>query len=111
MLGGLRACCVEPCGLSLPPSFVRALSWVEKAAGFSAGDRLSERAEILKAVDCATAEVSQGKAPVRRAPRLPVAVIAALERFVLDVGRPQLFERGRLDSSAEGLGLLEVRRP
>ena len=39
-------------------------------------------------MDKATVEVSHGRGGVRRAPRFPAAIIAAMERFVVDQEKP-----------------------
>ena len=78
----------RPCGPSVPNSVLRALAWVEKAAGIEHSYRLCERPDPLKAVDTAALEVSQGKPTTRRAPRFPVAILAALEVAVSDRALP-----------------------
>eukprot|EP00969_Alexandrium_andersonii_P284085 12559580-Alexandrium_andersonii.AAC.1 len=61
---------------------------MEKTAAVPSGERLAERADITRAVHAATQEASRGRPSTRRAPRIPVAILAALERYVLNDQRP-----------------------
>ena len=79
----------EPCGPSIPDALLRTLAWMEKAAGLRGAAALSESATVRRAVGAAAALV-EGAKPTgpRRAPQLPVAVVAALEVFVCEPERP-----------------------
>ena len=81
----------EPCGATVPASFLRAVSWMERAAGFGAGDQLSAKPYVQNVVNLITSRLAGTARPTRRAPRMPVAVVAALERFTLNKNRPPYF--------------------
>eukprot|EP00969_Alexandrium_andersonii_P156615 6923986-Alexandrium_andersonii.AAC.1 len=63
----------EPCGSTVPASFLRAVAWMEKAAGFVAADQLSAKPYVQNVINLITSRLSGAGRPTQRAPRVPVA--------------------------------------
>ena len=75
----------EPCGPSVPESFVMAARFIEKRSGLPAVETFAD-APLVKAVLSRTIELLKGPAgPTKRAPRIPCIVIEALEGLVMDL--------------------------
>ena len=84
----LRQRADEPCGPSVPGAFLQACSFMEKAAGFEEENRISARRKVTAICESLTAQLGANARPVRRAPRFPVAILAALEMYVADESNP-----------------------
>ena len=78
----------EPCGASVPQSLLQAIVWVEKVAGLEDQDRVSLRPEVGRAFAAASSELGLTAPPTRRAPRFPVAILAAFEKYLMDGTNP-----------------------
>lgn len=75
----------EGVGPSIPVAVSQAVHWFEKVAGLSDGDRMSDAPLVRMAVEELTMRLETKAPPVKRAPRLLVAFIPALEAVVMDV--------------------------
>lgn len=73
----------EPCGASVPQSVLQAIVWVEKVAGLEDKHRVSLRPEVGRAFAAASSELGLTAPPTRRAPRFPVAILAAFEKYIM----------------------------
>eukprot|EP00969_Alexandrium_andersonii_P150723 6665289-Alexandrium_andersonii.AAC.1 len=60
---------------------------MERAAGFVVDDQLSAKPYVQNVINLITSRLSGAGRPTQRAPRVPVAVIAALERYTLNEER------------------------
>ena len=78
----------EPCAPSIPQVFIKALAWFEKAGAFESERRFANNVIVQKTVDYSCEMLSAGIAPPKKAPRPPFALIAALELYVCDSGKP-----------------------
>ena len=67
---------LEPCARTVPAAILSCLSFVEKAGGVPATDRVSDMQMVKNTVNQCTAELETGAEPKRQAPMLPVAGIA-----------------------------------
>ena len=72
----------KPCGPTIPGAFLKSLTWFERVAGFSQDCRISSKTVLLSTRDILVKELKKPGIPIHRAPRLPGAVIASLERLV-----------------------------
>ena len=78
----------EPCGPAVPESVAKGLAWLAKLAD-GTGARLSdERGGSKEEADVTATGLSHGRESRRPAPRFPSAIIVAMERFVVDRGKP-----------------------
>lgn len=72
----------KPCGPTIPGAFLKSLAWFERVSGFPCEERISVKTVLLSTRDILVKELKKPGVPVHRAPRLPGAMIAALERLV-----------------------------
>ncbi|CAE7240002.1 unnamed protein product [Symbiodinium sp. CCMP2456] len=72
----------KPCGPTIPGAFLKSLAWFERVSGFPFEERISVKTVLLSTRDILVKELKKPGIPVHRAPRLPGAMIAALERLV-----------------------------
>ena len=72
----------KPCSPSFPGRLLAALSWFEKVGGWAPADRITECDLVMRTVAYWTDELRSGMAPLKQAPRLPWAVMCALELFI-----------------------------
>lgn len=72
----------KPCGPTIPGAFVKSLAWFERVSGFPLESRITSKTVLLSTRDVLVKELKKLGTPVHRAPRLPGAVIASLERLV-----------------------------
>ena len=72
----------RPCGPTIPGAFLKSLTWFERVAGFSPECRISSKTVLLSTRDILVKELKKPGTPIHRAPRLPGALIASLERLV-----------------------------
>jgi hypothetical protein len=79
----------EPCAPSIPQVFIKALAWFEKAGAFEAERRFGSHTLVQKTVDYSCEMLSSGIAPPKKAPRPPAALVAALELYVCNEGKPE----------------------
>lgn len=84
----------EPCGTSYPQSLLSALAFIEEAGNVPMGERLSASPLLRAAIADVERELRTGKLrDVKKAPRVPVAVLASLEAVVCSPEAP-VFMRG-----------------
>ena len=69
----------EPCGHTVPGSVLRALSWFEKAADLAPEHRATAGRLVWSTKEVLARTLSRPDRPVKRAPRLPGAMIVSLE--------------------------------
>ena len=69
---------------SLPRHLAASIRWMESRVGIADAAKISGQALFKRCFEKAVVEAEQGTS-IRKAPRLPVAVVAALELGVLDV--------------------------
>eukprot|EP00435_Cladocopium_sp_Y103_P024747 s3417_g6.t1 len=69
--------------VTVPQSFATTLSFFERTAGIAKAEMLSEDAVFRKALDHTNKEMDVRRPEKKRAPLLPVKVIAALEMMVM----------------------------
>ena len=74
----------EPCGRSIPELVMKAISWLEKVAGFSEEIRATRRRTTWATKDKLVEILSKGAPLTKRAPRFPVAVLVAIQQLVLE---------------------------
>ena len=84
----LQTLMAEPCGATVPQTFIQAASWVEKAAGYSDHDRLSSNPLIVKAVERISTLLTAGSRPKKQSPRIPCVIMAAAELYVMRESYP-----------------------
>ena len=75
---------MQPCARTKLKSVLASVALVEKAGGVSPDVRLSNSRAVLATVDTRSAELEQGAPETRRAPPLPLIMIASLELAVMD---------------------------
>ena len=75
---------IEPCARTVPAAILSCLSFVEKAGGVPAAERLSDMQMVKNSVNQCTAELETGAEPKRQAPMLPVAAVVSLELLVVN---------------------------
>ena len=95
----------EGCFASFPEVYRAAVSWMESRSGLPDGQRFSQDGFFKRNVDRALVVTVRGAESVKKAPRFPLSVVAALEVQVMDRGLPVVVNR-HLDALGEGL-----RRP
>jgi len=78
----------KPCAPSFPQRFLQALSWFEKVGGWTGPSKHSDQALVLSTIRFWQEGLRAGLEPVKQAPRLPWAVVAALELFVCSDQQP-----------------------
>ncbi|CAE7367520.1 unnamed protein product, partial [Symbiodinium pilosum] len=69
----------EPCGHTVPGSVLKALSWFEKAADLAPEHRATAGRLVWSTREVLARSLSRPDRPVKRAPRLPGAMIVSLE--------------------------------
>ena len=69
---------------TFPQTFAAALGWFEARAGFPRESRLACNDQFRRVVERAKADAGEAHEEIRRAPRFPVSLIAALEVAVVD---------------------------
>jgi len=72
---------------SIPKNLAAAIRWMESRVGIAEEDKVSNEALFKRCFERAAVEAEQG-ASVKKAPRLPIAVLVALELGVLDGAVP-----------------------
>ena len=79
-----------PCGPSVPKTIVRALGFFEELGGVKDSEQLAKNVSLLSTVRDLRVELVSNKPPrvKRKAPQLPLAVIAALEVAVVNADLP-----------------------
>jgi hypothetical protein len=78
----------EGCFASFPEVFRAAVSWMESRSGLPDGQRFSQDGFFRRNVDRALVVAVRGAESVKKAPRFPLSVVAALEVQVMDRGLP-----------------------
>ena len=96
----------EGCFASFPEVFRAAVSWMEARSGLPEGQRFSQDDFFKKNVDRALVVAVRGTESVKKAPRFPLSVVAAMEVQVNGLGASRRRQDRHLDAVAEGL-----RRP
>ena len=74
----------EPCALSIPSVFAKALNWFEKVGAFEGSSRFGNHQTLLRTIDYSAEVLGSFSAPTKKAARPPTAVVAALEIYVCD---------------------------
>ena len=74
----------EPCALSIPSVFAKALNWFEKVGAFEGSNRFGNHQTLLRTIDYSAEVLGSFSAPTKKAARPPTAVVAALEVYVCD---------------------------
>ena len=74
----------EPCGHTVPGSVLRALSWFEKASDLAPDRRTTAGRLVWSTKEVLTRTLSRPDRPVKRAPRLPGAMIVSLEILTMN---------------------------
>ena len=69
---------------SFPKTFAAALGWFEARAGFPLGRRFTNNEQFRRVVERAKADAGESQGEIKRAPRFPVSLIAALEVAVVN---------------------------
>lgn len=82
----------EPCGSTVPRSIYISFKWMEKAGGFRRTLTPADERLVLAAVEATEASLGGKAGPPRRAPRLFVMMMEALEWMVVNAELP-LFVR------------------
>ena len=72
----------KPCGPTVPGAFLKSMAWFERVSGFGIEQRATVKPVLLSARDVIVKEPKKTGVPICRAPRLPGAMIASLERLV-----------------------------
>ena len=72
----------KPCGPTVPGAFLKSMAWFERVSGFGIEQRTTMKPVLLSARDVIVKELKKKGVPICRAPRLPGAMIASLERLV-----------------------------
>ena len=72
----------KPCGPTVPGAFLEAMAWFERVSGLGIEQRITVKPVLLSARDVIVKELKRKGVPICRAPRLPGAMIASLERLV-----------------------------
>ena len=80
---------LQPCARTKLKSVLAAVVLVEKAGAVDPRDRLSCNRIVLSSVDTRTAELEEGAPETRRAPPMPLSIIASLELAVMDGQLPR----------------------
>ncbi|OLP82107.1 hypothetical protein AK812_SmicGene37261 [Symbiodinium microadriaticum] len=80
---------LQPCARTKLKSVLAAVALVEKAGAVDPSDRLSCNRLVLSTVDTRTAELEEGAPETRRAPPMPLSIIASLELAVMDGQLPR----------------------
>ncbi|CAE7908811.1 unnamed protein product [Symbiodinium microadriaticum] len=80
---------LQPCARTKLKSVLAAVALVEKAGAVDPSDRLSCNRLVLSTVDTRTAELEEGAPETRRAPPMPLSIIASLELTVMDGQLPR----------------------
>ena len=73
---------------SFPKTLMVALTWIEARAGLEDGSKLCRSEGLKKSMEKAIMDAEDGSSEKTRAPRLPVVVVAGLERAVYDERLP-----------------------
>jgi hypothetical protein len=69
---------------SFPRTFAASLGWFEARAGFQMGRKFTNNEQFRRVVERAKTDAGEAQGEVRRAPRFPVSLIAALEVAVVN---------------------------
>ena len=72
----------KPCGPTVPGAFLKSMAWFERVSGLGIEQRITVKPVLLSARDVIVKELKRKGVPICRAPRLPGAMIASLERLV-----------------------------
>ena len=79
----------EPCARTVPSSILGALSFVEKAGGVPAEDRLSADYLVTSTMESLTVSLSRGAAPTKKSAMVLLGIVLSLELYVVDDSRPR----------------------
>ena len=77
----------EPCGPTVPPLVVKAVTWMGKIACLDPRRKIGESQVVASVRDYIVEMLSKDKPPTKRAPRYPVVYIDAFEHMVEDETR------------------------
>lgn len=72
----------EPCGPTIPGLIVKAVTWMERTAGWDPRQRIGETHIVSSVRDYIVEVLSKDSPPTRRAPRYPVVFAESLETMV-----------------------------
>ena len=79
----------QPCGHTVPQSFLATLAFMENAAGLQAECRLSKLGIVQKSIEQIAMELEQGVPPPKKAKLQPLLLIIALELWVVSEEAPK----------------------
>ena len=77
----------EPCGPTVPPLIVKAVTWMERTACIDQRRRMGESQVVASVRDYVVEMLSKDKPPTKRAPRYPAVFMEAFEHMVEDESR------------------------
>ena len=77
----------EPCGPTVPPLVVKAVTWMERTACIDPRRRLWESQVVASVRDYIVEMLSKDKPPTKRAPRYPIIYMESFEHMVEDEKR------------------------
>ena len=78
----------EPCGKTIPNTFMQAVKWIENKAGLAEELRFSSSMAFKAVVERVTAELHGDSPPIKRAPRMFARIIEEMEAYILCQDRP-----------------------
>ena len=77
----------EPCGPTVPPLIVKAITWMERTACIDQRRRMGESQVVASVRDYVVEMLSKDKPPTKRARRYPAVFMEAFEHMVEDESR------------------------
>ena len=80
----LQTLAAEPCGATIPQTFIQAAAWLEKAGGYDDYEKLSCNALVTRCLDKINTILTAGARPTKQSPRFPCIVLASAELFVVN---------------------------
>ena len=78
----------EPCGKTIPNTFLQAVKWIENKAGISENLRFSSSMALKAIVERVSAELQGNSPPIKRAPRMFLRISEEMESYILCQGHP-----------------------
>jgi hypothetical protein len=78
----------EPCGKTIPLTFLQAVKWIEMKAGLDQAYCFSSSVAFKAVVERVSAELQSEAPPIKRAPRMFARIVEEMESYVLCQDRP-----------------------
>ena len=81
----------EPCGRTIPEVLLKSVTWMERVAEFPDSSRTTTGRAVWSIKDRIVEALSIDAPVTKRAPRYPVFLLAAIERYVMDESEPAIW--------------------